>query len=74
MTLTQSRMALAALRWTLDELAANSGVSRITVARFQSGKGASAASIAAMQSAMEAAGVLFEQKSSRLVVSVPVDA
>ena len=65
-------MALAALRWTLDELAARSGVARITVARFhQPEKSVSKESISAMQDAMEKAGAKFEQKSARLIVSVP---
>ena len=71
MTPTQSRMALAALRWTLDELAASSGVPRITVARYQTGKPVAAASVSAMKIAFKLAGVKFDRRSARLIVSVP---
>ena len=71
MTPTQSRMALAALRWTLDEFAVRSGVPRITIARFQSGKSVAAESVAAMEAALYKAEVRFDQKLSRLIVSVP---
>lgn len=71
MTPTQSRMALAALRWTLDDFAMHSGVPRITVARYQSGKQIAAESIEAMKSALENADVEFGKKSSRISVSVP---
>lgn len=71
MTPTQSRMALAALRWTLDEFAVRSGVPRITVARYQSGKPVAAESVTAMEAALNEAEVRFDRKSTRLIVSVP---
>ena len=65
-------MALAALRWTLDELAARSGVPRITVARFQSGKPVAAESVENIRKAMAEAGIIFERRADRQIVSVPV--
>lgn len=38
MNLTQCRMARAALKWKLDDLAEHSGVGRATVARFEAGE------------------------------------
>lgn len=52
-------MARAALKWTLSDLADAAGVGRATAARFELGEAVAPASIAAMRSACEAAGVVF---------------
>ncbi len=67
-------MALSALYWTLDDLAAKSAVPRITVARFQSANDSKPVPehhIKAMQDAFERAGVQFSRKGALLVVAVP---
>ena len=51
MTPTQSRMARAALKWSLSDLADAAGVGRATAARFELGEAVAPASIAAMRSA-----------------------
>lgn len=56
---TQSRMARAALKWSLSDLADAAGVGRATAARFELGETVAPASVAAMRSACEAAGVSF---------------
>jgi len=70
-------MGRAALGWNGKQLAEAAGVGSATVARFElakpGDKPVSAVTVAKMQAAMEAAGVVFEQKASRLVVSVPID-
>lgn len=52
-------MARAALKWSLSDLAEAAGVGRATAARFELGEAVASASIAAMRSAYEAAGVTF---------------
>lgn len=52
-------MARAALGWSLDDLAAASGVSRRTLARFEAGESASPVRVMALRHALEAKGVLF---------------
>lgn len=71
MNVTQSRMARAALRWSWDDMAAASGVNRMTVSRFEGGLKVSDKSLDAMRAALEGAGVKFERKAARLIVSVP---
>jgi transcriptional regulator with XRE-family HTH domain len=55
----QSRMARAALGWTIVDLARAADVSTNTVNRFESGNDARLSSVGKMRSAMEAAGVEF---------------
>jgi transcriptional regulator with XRE-family HTH domain len=55
----QSRMARAALDWTIADLARAADVSINTVNRFESGSDARLSSVDKMRSAMEAAGVEF---------------
>jgi transcriptional regulator with XRE-family HTH domain len=56
----QVRMARAALNWSLQQLADASGVHRNTISNFETGRYAGEAEkIAAMQRALEAAGVEF---------------
>ena len=64
-------MGRAALEWNAKRLADEAGLGSATVARFELGRPVAADTIAKMQRAMERAGVKFEQKSARLIVSVP---
>lgn len=73
MTSTHFRMALAGLRWTLDDLAHQSGISRITVARHQSGQKVGKGSVDAMQKALESAGATFRCEPEKVIVSVPLN-
>lgn len=59
MNVVQCRMARAALGWTLDDLAAASGVSRRTVARFEAGESVLPARVQKLRQAFEARGVQF---------------
>lgn len=54
---TQSRMARAALKWSLSDLADAAGVGRATAARFELGETVAPASVAAMRAAIESRGV-----------------
>lgn len=64
-------MARAGLQWTLHDLAAHSGVARITCARFEAGKSVAAETVEKMGKALAAAGADFSNKAGRVVVSVP---
>lgn len=59
MTPQQSRMARAALKWSLTDLAEASGIGRATVARFELGEPVGTSSVAAMIAAFEAKRVRF---------------
>lgn len=59
MKIVQCRMARTALGWSLDDLAAASGVSRRTIARFEAGEIVLPARVTAMRHALEAKGILF---------------
>jgi transcriptional regulator with XRE-family HTH domain len=52
-------MARAALGWSLDDLAAASGVSRRTLARFEAGETVLPGRVKALRHALEAEGILF---------------
>ncbi|WP_417842977.1 helix-turn-helix domain-containing protein [Thalassospira sp.] len=52
-------MARAALNWNLEKLAFESGVSRNTISRFESGLPSNRPTVSALQTAMENAGVIF---------------
>jgi len=52
-------MARAALGWTLDDLAAASGVSRRTVARFEAGDVVLPPRLKKVKEAFESQGLLF---------------
>lgn len=58
-TPTQIRMARAALRWGVRELAAESGITANTVSRIENGQDAMRSTVEAMEYAFEAAGVTF---------------
>lgn len=51
MTPEQSRMARAALKWSLDDLAGEAGIGRATIARFEAGENVADRSIEAMEAA-----------------------
>ena len=56
----QSRMARAALTWSLDDLSSAASVGKSTIMRFETGKTQPIpATLAAIQRALEAAGVQF---------------
>jgi transcriptional regulator with XRE-family HTH domain len=59
MKAAQLRMARAAVRWGVRELAAKAGVSANTVARIENGADAKQSTMDALQRALEAAGVEF---------------
>jgi transcriptional regulator with XRE-family HTH domain len=52
-------MARSGLRWSLNELALQSGVSRRTVARFELGGRVSSQTLAALRKALQTAGAEF---------------
>ncbi len=59
-TPSQSRMARAALQWSLKDLAERSRVNHVTINRFEIGQAVSNPStLAALRAALEAAGVEF---------------
>ena len=55
----QVRTARGALRWTVQELAAKAAISKNTVTAVEGGGDAHATTLAAIQSALERAGVIF---------------
>ena len=59
MQIIQCRMARSGLRWSLSDLAEQSGVSRRTIARFELGGRVSAESREAMRRTLEGAGAKF---------------
>lgn len=52
-------MARAALAWSTTDLAQKAGIGANTVNRFEAGQDARLSSIQKMQTALEAAGVIF---------------
>lgn len=71
MTPTQSRMARAALKLSIDNLREVAGVGRMTVHRFESGEPVSSESIKAMRKALEERGVQFSRRAGRVGVTLP---
>lgn len=63
MTPIQLDMALAAVRWGVRDLVAAAGVSMDTIARFKRGERVKENTVAAMRTALEAAGVIFIQEN-----------
>ncbi|MGB3024427.1 helix-turn-helix domain-containing protein [Paradevosia shaoguanensis] len=59
MNSVQLRMARAALRWGVREVAEKAGITANTVTRIEGGADAKQSTIAAMQRIFEAAGVVF---------------
>lgn len=65
LTPAQSRMARAALQWSLEEAGAAAGVSRRTILRFENEhRDIQPELIAALRRAFEAAGVRFIEQGS----------
>jgi len=62
MTPEQCRMARSALKWSLDDLTAASGLGRATLARLELGQTVSADTIAKARASLEAAGIHFIDK------------
>lgn len=56
---SQCRMARAALRWSLTDLASAAGISRRTILRFEAGEVVMPVRVKAIRHALEAEGVLF---------------
>ncbi|WP_249340389.1 helix-turn-helix transcriptional regulator [Sphingopyxis sp. 2PD] len=71
MTPTQSRMARAALKWSLTDLATQAGVGRATVARLELGEPVAVETIDKMKAALSAAGADFTRRAGRVGVTVP---
>jgi transcriptional regulator with XRE-family HTH domain len=59
MNVVQCRMARAALDWSQRDLAAASGVSWRTIARYEAGESVLPRQLQKLRHAFEAAGVLF---------------
>lgn len=71
MTPTQSRMARAALQWSLHDLAAAALISRMSCARFELGETVAAETVEAIRKALADAGADFIRKAGRIGVTVP---
>jgi transcriptional regulator with XRE-family HTH domain len=61
-------MARSGLRWSLTELAQQSGVSRRTIARFEMGGRVSAQSLEALRMTLETAGAQFIESDQAIGV------
>jgi transcriptional regulator with XRE-family HTH domain len=57
--ITHCRMARSGLRWSLNDLARHSGVSRRTIARFELGGRVNPETVLSLRRALEAAGAKF---------------
>lgn len=55
----QCQMARVALRWGVRDLARKAAMSQTTVVKFEQGKSVRAATVEAMQKALERAGIMF---------------
>lgn len=71
MTPTQCKMARVGLGLSADNLSKTSGVSRVTIARFESGNPVAEASVSAILAALSAAGADFTRRAGRVGVTVP---
>jgi transcriptional regulator with XRE-family HTH domain len=68
-------MARSALGWNVQELAERAQIGRATVIRFEGGQGApNRVTVAAIQRALEAAGVEFLTEGGVRLRKQPVDA
>lgn len=70
MNVKQCRMARAALAWSLDRLAEESGVSRRSIARYESGENVVPETVAKLQAALIEGGAAFTNGGGRIGVSV----
>lgn len=64
-------MARTGLGISADELSQKSGVSRVTIARLESGKPVADASVTAVAKALADAGADFSRRAGRVGVTVP---
>jgi transcriptional regulator with XRE-family HTH domain len=64
-------MARTGLGISADDLSQKSGVSRVTIARLESGKPVADASVAAVAKALADAGADFTHRAGRVGVTVP---
>ena len=68
---TQVKMARAALGWKAADLADRSNVTINTIFRLEGGKGVQASTLAAIQRALEDAGVRFIEKDGFMGALIP---
>lgn len=71
MTPIQCKMARVGLGLSAEILSEKSGVSRVTIARFESGNPVAAASADAIAKALADAGADFTRRAGRVGVTVP---
>lgn len=71
MTPKQCKMARVGLGLSADSLSEKSGVSRVTIARFESGNQVAALSIEAIAKGLTSAGADFTRKAGRVGITVP---
>ena len=64
-------MARVGLGLSADNLSEKSGVSRVTIARFESGNAVASTSVDAITNALTDAGADFTRKAGRVGVTVP---
>lgn len=69
MNVLQCKMARAALEWTLDDLAAKSGVARRTIAKFETGGNVLPEKVEALRQCFVAQGIEFINGGKRAGVS-----
>lgn len=70
MNIAQCRMARAGLGWSLDDLAAQSGIARRTVARFEAGEPVKLETVEALRSALVKGGAVFVEQAGKLGVLI----
>lgn len=70
MNATQCRMARAGLGWSVDELERESGISRRTVLRFETGEKVKLETAETLRSALVKGGALFVEVEGRAGVAV----
>ena len=66
----QIKLARTALGWTTIGLAERAGVAPSTVTRVEGGAGCTVSKLAALQQALEAAGIEFVNEGKRIGVTV----
>lgn len=71
MTPNQCKMARVGLGLSAENLSEKSGVSRVTIARFESGNPVASASVDAILAALADAGAGFTKRAGRVGVTVP---
>jgi transcriptional regulator with XRE-family HTH domain len=71
MNAKQCRMARTGLGLSAHELGTEAGLTRLTVARFESGRAISDESREAIEKALHDAGAKFSRQAGRIGVTVP---